>query len=97
MRKVKFLYRYPSRLAFPTGAAPGAANLRRTDPMTDSELRTYFISHGGGPWPYMTAEFRRNFDVLEKSLLDMRAYLGGTPKGRSRWPAICSGDQSASS
>ncbi|WP_237352813.1 hypothetical protein [Rhizobium leguminosarum] len=45
----------------------------------------------------MTGEFRRNFDVLEKSLLDMRAYLGGTPKGRSRWPAISSGDQSASS
>ncbi|WP_194966971.1 hypothetical protein [Sinorhizobium meliloti] len=49
------------------------------------------------PGLYVTGEFRRNFDVLEKSLLDMRAYLGGTPKGRSRWPAICSGDQSASS
>lgn len=48
--------------------------------MTDSRLPTYFISHGGGPWPYMTGEFRRNFDVLEKSLLDMRAELGGTPK-----------------
>ncbi|MEF3129720.1 hypothetical protein [Rhizobium leguminosarum] len=45
----------------------------------------------------MTGEFRRHFDVLEKSLLDMRAYLGGTPKGRSRWPTISSGDQSASS
>ncbi|RRH87716.1 dioxygenase [Mesorhizobium tamadayense] len=48
--------------------------------MTDSRLPTYFISHGGGPWPYMTGEFRRNFDVLDKSLLDMRAELGGTPK-----------------
>ncbi|WP_341487401.1 class III extradiol ring-cleavage dioxygenase [Pararhizobium sp. A13] len=48
--------------------------------MTDSRLPTYFISHGGGPWPYMTGEFRRNFDVLEKSLLDMRAELGSTPK-----------------
>lgn len=48
--------------------------------MTDSRVPTYFISHGGGPWPYMTGEFRRNFDVLEKSLLDMRAELGSTPK-----------------
>jgi len=48
--------------------------------MTNSRLPTYFISHGGGPWPYMTGEFRRNFDVLEKSLLDMRAELGSTPK-----------------
>ncbi|EJC85237.1 hypothetical protein Rleg4DRAFT_7779 [Rhizobium leguminosarum bv. trifolii WSM2297] len=48
--------------------------------MTVSRLPTYFVSHGGGPWPYMTGEFRRNFDVLERSLVDMRAELGGTPK-----------------
>ncbi|QND62046.1 DODA-type extradiol aromatic ring-opening family dioxygenase [Mesorhizobium huakuii] len=48
--------------------------------MTDSLLPTYFISHGGGPWPYITGEFRRNFDVLEKSLVDMRAELGSAPK-----------------
>ena len=48
--------------------------------MTDSRLPTYFVSHGGGPWPYMTGEFRRNFDVLEKSLVDMRLELGSTPK-----------------
>ncbi|ANL31934.1 extradiol ring-cleavage dioxygenase protein (plasmid) [Rhizobium phaseoli] len=40
-------------------------------------LPTYFISHGGGPWPYITGEFRRNFDQLEHSLLDMRAELKG--------------------
>ena len=48
--------------------------------MTDLRLPTYFISHGGGPWPYMTGEFRRNFDVLEKSLVDMRFELRDKPK-----------------
>lgn len=48
--------------------------------MSASRLPTYFISHGGGPWPYMTGEFRSNFDVLEKSLVDMRGELGAKPK-----------------
>jgi len=43
-------------------------------------LPTYFISHGGGPWPYMTGEFRDNLAQLEQSLLDMRAELGDAPK-----------------
>lgn len=45
-----------------------------------SRLPTYFISHGGGPWPYMTGAFRRNFDVLEQSLVAMRGELGDKPK-----------------
>ncbi len=48
--------------------------------MSASSLPTYFISHGGGPWPYMTGEFRHNFDQLEKSLVDMRGELGEKPK-----------------
>ena len=48
--------------------------------MNESRLPTYFISHGGGPWPYMTGEFRRNFDKLEQSLVGMRAEPGGPPK-----------------
>lgn len=48
--------------------------------MTDVRLPTYFISHGGGPWPYMTGEFRRNFDKLEQSLVEMRAELHDLPK-----------------
>ena len=48
--------------------------------MTKSRLPTYFISHGGGPWPYMTGEFRRNFDQLERSLLEMRTELGSAVK-----------------
>lgn len=48
--------------------------------MTKARLPTYFVSHGGGPWPYMDGDFRRNFDKLEQSLLDMRAELGDTPQ-----------------
>jgi len=31
-------------------------------------LPTYFISHGGGPWPWLEGPFRRQFDRLEESL-----------------------------
>ena len=31
-------------------------------------LPTYFLSHGGGPWPYMDGAFRANFTQLEASL-----------------------------
>jgi aromatic ring-opening dioxygenase catalytic subunit (LigB family) len=42
-------------------------------------LPTYFISHGGGPWPWLEGDFRRNFDTLEASLKDMPRQLGRTP------------------
>jgi aromatic ring-opening dioxygenase catalytic subunit (LigB family) len=48
--------------------------------MQASRLPTYFISHGGGPWPYMTGEFRTNMAVLERSLVDMRAELREAPR-----------------
>ena len=48
--------------------------------MTNPRLPTYFVSHGGGPWPYMTGEFRHNFDKLEQSLIEMRVELGDAPK-----------------
>ncbi|NUQ19307.1 MAG: dioxygenase [Sphingomonas sp.] len=48
--------------------------------MTHTRLPTYFVSHGGGPWPYMEGEFRRAFDRLEQSLKDMRRELADTPK-----------------
>ncbi|MFT4180400.1 MAG: class III extradiol ring-cleavage dioxygenase [Rhizobium sp.] len=48
--------------------------------MTKFRLPTYFVSHGGGPWPYITDGFRRNFDKLEQSLVEMRAELGNVPK-----------------
>lgn len=41
-------------------------------------LPTYFISHGGGPWPYME-DFRKMFRHLEASLVDIPRQLGTTP------------------
>jgi aromatic ring-opening dioxygenase catalytic subunit (LigB family) len=39
-------------------------------------LPTYFISHGGGPWPWLDGPFRRNFDVLEASLRETAREIG---------------------
>jgi len=44
-----------------------------------NRLPTYFISHGGGPWPYME-DMRRTFKHLEASLVDIPRQIGGTPK-----------------
>ena len=45
-----------------------------------TRLPTYFISHGGGPWPYLDGSFRRAFDQLEQSLVDIRRELGDAPR-----------------
>ncbi|HWH21709.1 MAG TPA: class III extradiol ring-cleavage dioxygenase [Allosphingosinicella sp.] len=45
-----------------------------------TRLPTYFISHGGGPWPYLDGPFRRMFDRLEQSLVDIRRELGDAPR-----------------
>lgn len=42
-------------------------------------LPTYFISHGGGPWPYMET-MRRMMHSLELSLKDIPRQIGVTPK-----------------
>jgi aromatic ring-opening dioxygenase catalytic subunit (LigB family) len=42
-------------------------------------LPTYFISHGGGPWPYME-DMRRMMHVLELSLQDIPRQIGVIPK-----------------
>lgn len=41
-------------------------------------LPTYFISHGGGPWPWM--DWQKMFGKLEASLKDMPRQIGMTPK-----------------
>jgi aromatic ring-opening dioxygenase catalytic subunit (LigB family) len=46
----------------------------------NARLPTYFISHGGGPWPYLDGPFRRMFDRLEQSLVDIRRELGDGPR-----------------
>ena len=45
-----------------------------------SRLPPYFISHGGGPWPWLDGPFRRQFDRLETSLVDITKEVGGKPK-----------------
>ena len=43
-------------------------------------LPTYFISHGGGPWPWLDGGFRRQFDKLEGSLGDITREVGVKPR-----------------
>ncbi|TAF70643.1 MAG: dioxygenase, partial [Curvibacter sp.] len=42
-------------------------------------LPTYFISHGGGPWPWM-ADMRQMLASLDTALADMPRQIGRTPK-----------------
>ena len=70
-----------------------------------TKLPTYFLSHGGGPWPYMEGPFRQHYDQLEASLKAIRADLDAVgsagPKAvlviSGHWEepdfAISSGDQ----
>lgn len=50
------------------------------DKLTNQRLPTYFLSHGGGPWPYMGGEFRANFDWMEAALHDIPLQLPAKPK-----------------
>ncbi len=43
-------------------------------------LPTYFISHGGGPWPWMKSELNGAYDRLEAALTQMPQQIGVTPK-----------------
>src|SRR5215213_6202147 len=45
-----------------------------------TRLPTFFISHGGGPWPWLDGHFRRQFDRLEASLVEMVASLPAKPR-----------------
>ncbi|WP_256079969.1 class III extradiol ring-cleavage dioxygenase [Massilia sp. YIM B04103] len=45
-----------------------------------STLATYFLSHGGGPWPFMRTEFGHTYDQLDASLRDLPRQIGGKPK-----------------
>lgn len=48
--------------------------------MTQTRLPTYFLSHGGGPWPWLKAERGPMYDQLERSLHDVRLELGTAPR-----------------
>lgn len=43
------------------------------------QLPTYFVSHGGGPWPYMP-EMRAPMQTLAASLADVARQVGAKPK-----------------
>lgn len=43
-------------------------------------LPTFFLSHGGGPWPWMRDQFGNAYDQLEASLKDLPRQAGGKPK-----------------
>ena len=45
-----------------------------------TRLPTYFISHGGGPWPWMKEQLGGAYDQLEASLARMPADIGRTPR-----------------
>ncbi|MES2184506.1 MAG: class III extradiol ring-cleavage dioxygenase [Pseudomonadota bacterium] len=47
--------------------------------MQHSRLPAYFISHGGGPWPWIP-EMRARLRSLEASLADIPRQIGRTPK-----------------
>ncbi|RZL88236.1 MAG: dioxygenase [Variovorax sp.] len=46
---------------------------------TTQPLPTYFISHGGGPWPWMKKETGQAYDKLEAALADMPRQIGRKP------------------
>jgi len=48
--------------------------------MTATRLPTYFISHGGGPWPWMKEQMGGAYDRLEAALARMPAEIGATPR-----------------
>ncbi|UGQ47575.1 DODA-type extradiol aromatic ring-opening family dioxygenase [Massilia endophytica] len=43
-------------------------------------LPTYFLSHGGGPWPWMRDAYGSAYDALDASLRDIPRQIGGKPK-----------------
>lgn len=48
--------------------------------MTRLRLPTYFLSHGGGPWPWMKDLRPGAYDQLETSLHEVRRELGQAPR-----------------
>lgn len=42
-------------------------------------MPTYFLSHGGGPWPWMDGPFRDAYADLEASLKEMPGQVGTRP------------------
>lgn len=47
--------------------------------MTTPALPTYFLSHGGGPWPFMMDQVGHLYQKLDASLRDIPRQLGAAP------------------
>ena len=47
--------------------------------MSTPRLPVFFISHGGGPWPWMKAEMGDTYAQLEAALADMPRQIGRKP------------------
>ncbi|WEF35739.1 dioxygenase family protein [Pseudoduganella chitinolytica] len=43
-------------------------------------LPTYFLSHGGGPWPWLRDQFGTAYDALDASLRDIPRQIAGKPR-----------------
>lgn len=43
-------------------------------------LPTYYLSHGGGPWPWMKTRMGTMFDRLDRSLQEVRRQIGAVPR-----------------
>lgn len=61
-----------------TRSSPRPRNAMNS-PTRPARLPTYFISHGGGPWPWMP-EFRQHLASLEASLVRITHDIGSTPR-----------------
>lgn len=48
--------------------------------MANTALPTYFLSHGGGPWPWMLEQQNGRYDALKASLEDIPRQIGVRPK-----------------
>ena len=58
---------------------PLETNHKLAEIMTQTRLPTYFLSHGGGPWPWLKDERGAMYDQLEASLKETRRELGQAP------------------
>lgn len=47
---------------------------------TETRLPTYFVSHGGGPWPWIKDQMPGDWGPLERSLQSIPAELGVKPR-----------------
>lgn len=48
--------------------------------MIEARLPTFFVSHGGGPWPWLDGDIRQAHQPLERSLQAILGQLDATPR-----------------